>query len=276
MRILFVAAIVCILFSIGLVIHTEIENRKFVKSLAQLPQVVEPLQVAASETDAYSEVELAASQRSDSQKQEVPADYDWRMDTDPIHQHGHLDMDPWSIVPDAEDTEYETMPVVWFQITDLYERAAAYRAQLIKQFGDQAAIDTLAELKPKIWQNIPLTLDEMIRHAEAQMDIWPTEGTRSSIELFKRWRAEGREVNFRHGSVPSAAAAPKEFRELSPFIKEYGREEGVRRFREMYPEKASVFRQYLLKEAPRQGVSLEAVEKLFPNADAPHWQGTVP
>lgn len=276
MRILFVAGIVCILFSIGLVIHTEIENRKFVESLAQPPQVVEQPLVAASGTGKYTEVEHEASQRSDSQKQEGAADYDWRTDTGPIHQHGHLDVDPWSIVPDAEDTEDETTPVVWFHITDPYERAEAYRAQLIKQFGDQAAIDTLAELKPKIWQNIPLTLDEMIYHAEAQMDIWPTEGTRSSIELFKKWRTEGREVNFRYGSAPSPASASKEFKELRPFIKEYGREEGVRRFREIYPEKAATLKKYLLKEAPRQGVSLEAIEKLFPNADAPHWKGVVP
>jgi len=267
---------VCILFSIGLVIHTEIENRKFVKSLAQPLKVVEQPQVAASGTDEYTEVEQETSQRSDSQKQEGPADYDWRTDTGPIHQHGHLDVDPWSIVSDAEDTEDETMSVVWFHITDPYERAEAYRAQLIKQYGDQAAIGTLTELKPKIWQNIPLTLDEMIRHAEAQMNIWPTEGTRSSIELFKKWKAEGREVNFRYGSVPSSVSVPKEFRDLRPFIKEYGREEGVRRFREMYPEKAAVFRQYLLKEAPRQGVSMEEVEKLFPNPDAPHWMGVVP
>ena len=276
MRILFVAVIVCILFSIGLVIHTEIENRKFVESLAQPPQVVEQPQVAVSGTDEYTEVEQEASQHSDSQKQEGPADYDWRTDTGPIHQHGHLDVDPWRIVPNVENTEDETMSVVWFHITDPYERAEAYRAQLIKQYGDQAAIDTLAELKPKIWQNIPLTLDEMIRHAEAQMDIWPTEGTRSSIELFKKWRAEGREVNFRYGSVPSSTSVSKEFRELSPFITEYGREEGVQRFREMYPEKAAVFKQYLLKEAPRQGVSLEEVEKLFPSADAPYWKGVVP
>ena len=185
-------------------------------------------------------------------------------------------MDPWSLVPDIENTEEDTISEVWFHIADPYERAEAYRAQLIKQYGDQAAIDTLAELKPKIWQNIPLTLDEMIRHAEAQMDIWPTEGTRSSIELFKKWEAEGRDVNFRYGSVPSSASTPKEFRDLMPFIKEYGREEGVRRFREMYPKKAAVFRQYLLKEAPRQGVSLEAVEKLFPKAAPPHWKGIVP
>lgn len=276
MRILFVAAIVCVLFCIGLVIHTEIENRKFVESLSQPPQAVELPQVAASGTDEYTEVEQETFQDSDSQKQEGAADYDWQTDTGPIHQHGHLDADPWSIVPDIENIEEDTTAMVWFHISDPYERAEAYRAQLIKQYGDQAAIDTLAELKPKVWQNIPLTLDEMIRHAEAQMDIWPTAGTRSSIELFKKWRAEGREVNFRYGSVPSSAAAPKEFRELSPFIKEYGREEGVRRFREMYPEKASVFRQYLLKEAPRQGVSLEAVEQLFPNAAAPDWKGVVP
>lgn len=276
MRILFVAVTVCILFSIGLVIHTEIENRKFVESFAQQPQVVEQPQVAASGTDEYPEVGQEAFQDPDSQKQEGAADYDWRTDTDPIHQHGHLDVDPWSVIPDIENTEEDTTSVVWFDIFDPYERAEAYRAQLIKQYGDQVAIDTLAELKPKVWQNIPLTLDEMIRHAEAQMDIWPTEGTRSSIELFKKWEAEGRDVNFRYGSVPSSASEPKEFRDIMPFITAYGREEGVRRFTEMHPEKAAVFRQYLLKEAPRQGVSLEAVEKLFPNADAPHWKGVVP
>ncbi len=275
MRILFVAATVCILFSIGLVIYTEIENRKFVESLAQPPQVVEQPQVAASGTDEHTEVEQEASQRSDSQKQEGPADYDWRTDTGPIHQHGHLDVDPWNIAPDIENTEENTTSVVWFHILDPYERAEAYRAQLTKQYGDQTAIDVLAELKPKVWQNIPLTLDEMIRHAEAQMDIWPTEGTRSSIELFKKWRAEGREVNFRYGAVPSSASVPQEFRELKPFIAEYGREEGVRRFRETYPEKAAVFKQYLLKEAPRQGVRLEEVEKLFPNPIEPKWEDVI-
>lgn len=98
----------------------------------------------------------------------------------------------------------------WFHITDPYERAEAYREQLTKQYGDQAAIDVLVELKPKIWQNIPLTLDEMIRHAEAQMDIWPTEGTHSSIELLKKWKAEGREVNFQYGPVPPSTPELKE------------------------------------------------------------------
>ena len=115
-------------------------------------------------------------------------------------------LSPFSLVNEAN-----TPSGVWFQITDPYERAEAYREQLTQQYGDQAAIDTLAELKPKIWQNIPLTLDEMIRHAEAQMDIWPTEGTRSSIELFKKWKAEGREVNFQYGPVPPSTPELKEF-----------------------------------------------------------------
>ena len=115
-------------------------------------------------------------------------------------------LSPFSLVNEAT-----TPSGVWFQITDPYERAEAYREQLTQQYGDQAAIDTLAELKPKIWQNIPLTLDEMIRHAEAQMDIWPTEGTRSSIELFKKWKAEGHEVNFQYGPVPPSTPELKEF-----------------------------------------------------------------
>ena len=133
-----------------------------------------------------------------------------------VPESGHSHGDPWKQIQDAEDDEGDTTPVVWFHIADPYERAEAYRAQLIKQFGEREEIHILAELKPKVWQRIPLTLDEMIRHAEAQMGLWPTEGTRSSIESFKEWKAEGREVNFQYGSVPHST--PQDEGDTTPVV----------------------------------------------------------
>lgn len=273
MRPLFIVSLICILFFIGFAVYIEIENKKFVENLPHPSQAakhqppVSPLvenNPSGGKQDVDKDTEL--------QEQHVVDEYDWRTDTVPSHQHENTVKDPWESIFDAEKDEEEAhSEEVWFHITDPYERAEAYRAQLIKQYGDQAAIDVLAELKPKIWQNIPLTLDEMIRHAEAQMEIWPTEGTRNAIERFKEWKAEGREVNFQYGSVPRSTSEPAEFRELNIFVSEYGREEGVRRFRAAYPEKAAALKQYLLKEAPRHGVNPDEIERLFPNPVELKW-----
>ncbi len=277
MRTLFVIGIICILFFIGFIVHIEIENRRFVENLASRPEVAEhPHTVSSLVENASSGATPDTDKDVEDQKLQVPDDYDWRTDFPLSHQHADTSQDPWASIFNDENDRSEETSEVWYRIADPYERAEAYRAQLISQFGDRSEIDILAELKPKVWQQIPLTLDEMIRHAEAQMGLWPTDGTRSSIELFKTWKAEGREVNFGYGSVPRAAPKDERFNDIKPFIEQYGRDEGVQRFREAYPEKAAALKQYLLKEAPHHGVSPDEIERLFPNVYEPKWEQVVP
>jgi len=268
-RNLFVVGIVWIVFCIGFGIYIEMEKRHFVENLPQPPQVVEHPKTVSPGIEKRPVAQQESAEGQAQKEQRVQQEYDWRTDTGPTPPSAYAHSDPWKVVQGADDDEERTPPVVWFHIADPYARAEAYRAQLIKQFGERAEIHTLAELKPKVWQHIPLTLDEMIRHAEAQLGLWPTEGTRSSIELFKGWKAEGREVQFQYGAVPSSTPEDERFSDAKTFVREYGREEGMRRFRAAYPAKADELRQYLLKEAPHSGVSPAEIERYFPNVEAP-------
>lgn len=144
---------------------------------------------------------------------------------------------------DSEDDETYPPPD-WYKTTDPALYVEYYRAQLIKQFGDIPQVHILADSKRKIRAEIPMTLDEHIEQNQALYDLWPSEETQKTLEMFKEWKASGRPFVHKYGEPKPV----DQFLDVKPFVDQYGLEEGIRRFRAVNPERAAEFERVLSED----------------------------
>lgn len=198
MRNIILPTIILVLLVAGFQFYFEVAKRDFEKSLPQVPEPVEQQNAAAPSESLDVEdapetglEEGTAAVAAPSAQTHVPEDdaavnVDWREDTHDSHLH---EVDPWHQIHSqkAEEGAKGTPPKVrWFEIADPYERAAANRAQLVKQFGDIPEVHTHVDIDLKLQLGMFTTLDEEIALYEATYSLWPHEETLKSL---KRARA---------------------------------------------------------------------------------------
>ncbi len=274
MRIVQVAAIVSVLFCLGLAIYIEIDTRNFSNSLPQ-SSAVEQHEHGTLPGDA-SHTHDGTPQAGITDPKKVPETYDWR--TDDKHAHSHTDADPWSvevIFPDDEETaedesDEEYPPRNWYETSDPALYAEYYYAQVFKQFSDVPGIEALAESLAaaayKLEAEIPLTIDEAIARAKAANELWPDEDTQRSIESLEKIKASGEPYRPTYGPIrkPRDEAAHLES-SVQPLIDEFGEVEGILIFKMLDPQGAMTLKRAMLQNRSPENKAL--IESLFSHGD---------
>ena len=185
MRKLIFATFVVLLFCSSVIIYTEWDKKRFLKSLPEppinvkAPEVEQPSRVDdLSSLDAPHVVVQVRTERQTTPLQQDPDDYDWRTDDEAHHDHNHdHDHDPWVNKDLANDEP--PMP----DQNDMLK-------SLIEKFGDIPQVHAHVEFH-QIRSERDLTLDEEIAHLEAMLFLFPNEATRKTLVLAKWEKANG-------------------------------------------------------------------------------------
>ena len=186
MRKLVFATCVVLLFVSSVIIYTEWDKKRVLKSLPEppsdvkVPEVEQPSGVEALpslEDNSPVEVQVI-TERQVTPLQQRSDDYDWRTDDGGHHDHNHdHNHDPWvnkNLVKDEPP-----MP----DKSDMLN-------SLIEKFGDIPQVHTHVEFH-QIRSERELTLDEEIVHLEAMLFLFPDEATRKTLVLAKWEKANG-------------------------------------------------------------------------------------
>lgn len=267
-RILQVAAIISVLFCLGLAIYVEIDTRNFSKGLPQSSAVEQHEHGTLPGGTLHTHDGTTQAGVTDPKK--GPETYDWR--TDDRHAHSHVNVDPWAQSDDkiAEDeleddeSEEEYPPPGWTKTLDPALYAEYYYAQIIKQFGDvpgiEALADSLAVAQYKLKAAIPMTIDEAIARSKAANELWPDKDTQRSIESLEKIKASGEPYRPTYGPIRKPADESARFEPIvQPLIDELGEVEGIRIFKMLDPQGATELKRIMLQHRPEDTALIEAV-----------------
>ena len=273
---------ITVLFCIGMTVYYQIAKRNFDNSLPQVPTtVVQPGDEAPPGDTSHPHEE---TRQEASATKRVLDDDDWRTDEGQAHSHTDTHGDPWTQLSSPEDdmldeeSEEPYPPLNWPDTLDPALYAEYYRAQIMKQFSDVPAIDSLADTlaagKLKLRAQIPMTLDEALAYNEALNALWPDTDTQRSIAAIKERIATGR--SYQDEPIKIGGDRLQHLEPLVvPLIEQHGEKEGLRLFKTLDPRGAMELKRAMIREAEIIGETtpgyyeskMRVIEQLFGDSD---------